>query len=243
VTDPEPLDLAKQRGVSELLGDALRIYRANFLKIFAIALAIVVPVELIVSGIGLEELTSGYRAEETTATLSIPVLVGVLVEAPLIAAAMIHILQALSNDAPPRFRQSIQLALDAFAPLFLAVLLAAAAVALGLTLLVIPGIYVAIRLVFVPQSVVVDGKRGPEALRASWALTQNRWWRTFTVILVVNLVTLIPAGIVVAPLELAAESADTQAISLAGMILTNALAAPFVALVSTLLFFDLRSQR
>lgn len=243
MSEPERLDLAKRRGVSELLGDALRIYRTNFWKIFSIALAIVVPVELIVSGIGLEELTSGYRAEETTATLSIPVLVGVLVEAPLIAAAMIHILQALSNDAPPRFRQSIQLALDAFAPLFLAVLLAAAAVTFGLTLLVIPGIYLAIRLVFVPQAVVVDGKRGPDALRASWALTQNEWWRTFTVILVVNLVTLIPAAIVVTPLELAAESADTQAMSLAGMILTNALAAPFVALVSTLLFFDLRSQR
>jgi Uncharacterised protein family (UPF0259) len=243
VTEPEWLDLAKPREIGELLGDALRIYRAHFGKVFAIALAIVAPVELIVSGVGLEELTSGYRDDDTAATLLIPWVVSVLVVAPLIAAAAIAVLQALSNGARPRFRQSIQLALDAFPPLFLAVLLASLAVALGLAMLIVPGIYIAVRLLFAPQSVVIDGARGLDALRASWKLTRGFWWRTFGVVFLANLVAILPGLLIVAPFQALAESADRQAISLAGVILTEALTAPFVALVSTLLFYELRSRR
>jgi len=242
VTDPERLDLAKPRELSELLNDALRIYARNFAKVFAISAAIVVPVQLIVAGIGLEELTAGYREDATTAEMLIPTIVSFLVVAPLIAAATIAVLQALSNGAPPRFRQSVQLALDVFPALFAAVLLAGAAVAFGLALLIVPGVYVAVRLLFVPQTVVLDEARGTDALRASWSLTDGFWWRTFGVILLANVIAFLPGLLIVTPLEVLAESANRQAISLAGMILTETLTAPFVALVSTLLFYDLRSR-
>jgi membrane-anchored glycerophosphoryl diester phosphodiesterase (GDPDase) len=242
VTDPERLDLAKQRGVSELLGDALRIYRAHFWKLFPIALAIVVPVELIVSGIGMEQLTAGFQEESSTSEFLIPAVVGFLITAPLVTAATIGVLQALSNAAKPRFRQSIQLALDVFPHLFLASLLAGLAIGSGLLLLVVPGIYLAVRLLFVTQSVVVDGKHGPDALRASWALTAGRWWRVFLVALAANLAALIPSLLLGAPFELLADSADRQAFALLGMILAEALAVPFLAIVSTLLFFGLRAD-
>lgn len=243
MTDPERLDLAKPRELSDLLGDAIRIYGANFLKIFTISLAIVVPVELIVSGIGLEELTGGYRENDTTETLLIPTIVRFLVIAPLIAAAMIALLQALSNGAKPRFRQSIQLALDVFPALFVAFLLVNLAMAFGLMLLIVPGIYVAVRLLFVPQSVVIDSTRGPDSLRASWNLADGFWWRTFFVLLLANLIAFLPVLLLVVPLQVLADSADRQAISLAGMILAESLTVPFVALVTTLLFYDLRARR
>ena len=93
------------------------------------------------------------------------------------------------------------------------------------------------------QAVVIDNARSTEALRASWRLTNGFWLRTFGVILLANIAAFLPASLVVLPLQALAESADRQAISLAGMILTETLTAPFVALVSTLLFFDLKARR
>lgn len=243
MNESERLDLAKQRGIWELLGDAFGLYLRNFLTVFAIGLAVVLPVQLIVSGIGLEELTSGYRESDNNAELLIPLIVSYLVVAPLIAAATIHMLQRLADGERPHAGSSIQAGLDVFAPVFLAVLLAGAGIALGLLLLILPGIFVAVRWYFVPQSVVIDGGRLAEALRGSWRLTGGYWFRTLGVILLANVAAFVPASLVVLPLQAIAESADRQAIALAGMILTEALTAPFVALVSTLLFFDIRARR
>jgi len=243
VNAPERLDLAKSRGIGELLGDAFNLYLHNFATVFAIGFAVVLPVQLIVSGIGLEELTSGYRESDNNAELLIPLIVSYLVVAPLIAAATIHMLQRLAEGQRTHAGQSIQAGLDVFAPLFTAVLLAGIGTAAGLVLLIIPGLFVAVRWYFVPQSVVIDGGRYNEALRGSWRLTQGFWFRTFGVIVLANIVAFLPASIIVIPLQALAESADRQVIALAGMILTEALTAPFVALVSTLLFFDIRARR
>lgn len=240
---PEPLELARPRELGDLLGDAIDIYFRNFPTVFAIAAAIVVPVQLIVAGVGLEELTASYREDDTTAELLLPTVVSVLVVAPLIAAATIHVLQRLAAGERPRAGHAIQAGLDVFTPVFLAVLLAAAGVALGLILLIVPGLYLAVRLLFVPQSVVLDNVRGADALRHSWDTSRGFWWRTFLVILLANLIAFLPSLLIVSPLDSLAESADRQAISLAGMILTETLTAPFVALVSTLLFFDLKARR
>ncbi len=243
MNESERLDLAKQREIRDLLGDAFGIYRRNFATVFAIGLAVVLPVQLIVSGIGLEELTSGYRETEDNAELLIPIIVSYFVVAPLIAAAAIHLLQRLADGERPQGWQAIQSGLDVFAPVFLAVLLAGAGIALGILLLIIPGIFVAVRWYFVPQSVVIDGARSAEALRGSWRLTKGYWFRTLGVILLANIAAFLPASIVALPLQALAESADRQSIALAGMILTEALTAPFIALVSTLLFFDIRARR
>ena len=240
---PERLDLAKSRGVGELLGDAFNLYLRNFLTVFAIGFAVVLPVQLIVSGIGLEELASGYRESDNEAELLIPMIVSYLVVAPLIAAATIHVLQRLAEGERPHAGPSIQAGLDVFAPVFIAVLLSGAGIALGLVLLIVPGIYVAVRWYFVAQSVVIDGGRSTEALRGSWRLTDGFWFRTFGVIVLANIAAFLPASIIVIPLQALAESADRQVIALAGMVLTEALTAPFVALVSTLLFFDIRARR
>jgi hypothetical protein len=196
-----------------------------------------------VSGIGLEELTSGYREETTTAELLIPMLVSFLVVAPLIAAAAIRVLQDLSGGERPHPGRALQAGLDVFAPVFAAVLLAGLGIALGLALFILPGLYVAVRWVFVPQAVVLADARGAAALRSSWDLTRGSWWRTLGVILLANLIAFLPGALLATPFQVFAESADRQAIALAGTILVETLSAPFVALVSTLLFFDLRARK
>jgi hypothetical protein len=52
-------------------------------------------------------------------------------------------------------------------------------VAGGLLLLVLPGIYISIRLGFSQLSLLDKGTKGRQALIASWALTKDRFWPVF----------------------------------------------------------------
>lgn len=243
MSQPRRLDLAKPRGIQELLGESLAIYLQNFLRLTLIAAAVVAPVHLIVLGIGLEELTAPYRDTQTRAERLIPTAVTFLVVAPLIAATTISALRSLAAGQTPRVRQSLQAGLDAFAPVFVAVTLAGAGIVLGLLALVVPGIYVLVRWFFVPQMVVIGGKRTTAALTGSWALVQGFWWRTLSIAVLTNLVAAAPGLLILSPLQLLAESADRQAVQLAGTILSQIVSAPLVAIVSTLLFYDLNARR
>jgi sorbitol-specific phosphotransferase system component IIC len=205
--------------------------------------AIVVPVQLVVSGIGLERLTSGYRGEVERAEQLIPTMLSFFVIAPLIAAAMIHMLREVSMGNRPSAPQCLQAALDAFAALFVAILFMAAGIAVGLVALILPGIYLLIRWFFVAQCVVIEDQRGFDALARSGQLVRDNWWRTFAIVLVAQLVAAIPAILISVPMEAAAESADREVIGLAGDMLASIATAPFVAIVTTLLFYDLRARR
>lgn len=236
------LDLSRQRDVGALLGDALRLYFGHFGTFVLIAAAVVIPANVIVSGIGLEQLTAGYDASPGTAELAIPFAVTYLVTTPLVTAMTIHaLLQAAAGEAPGT-RRSIAAGLDAFAPVFPAVLMAAAGVALGLLAFVIPGIYLLVRWYFVPQAVVIDGRRSTEALVRSGELVQGSWWRVFGVFLLATLIATL-AGLVTLPLDVAASAADRAVLVLAGSILAELISAPFMAIVATLLYFDLSARR
>ena len=107
--------------------------------------------------------------------------------APLIAAAVIQLLRTVAHGERPSATQCLQDSLDVFAPLFLAVLMTAAGVAVGLAALILPGIYLLIRWFFVAQCVVIEDKRGFDALARSGQLVRGNWWRVFGIVLVTQL--------------------------------------------------------
>jgi hypothetical protein len=235
-------DLGRPRDVGALLRDALRILLAHPLPFLALSAAFVVPVHLIVSGVGMEYLTAPYREGSRGVEVAIITAVSFILIAPLVTAATIHALGAITAGNRPNAGGSILAALEAFTPLLLAVLLSAAGILLGLPL-ILPAVYLAVRWVFVPQAVMLDGARGADALRRSWHLVEGAWWRTFGVVLLANLAAALPGLLVIVPLQALAEAADREAVSLAGTIVTDTITAPFVALVATLLFHDLRARQ
>jgi hypothetical protein len=242
VTAAPRLDLSRPRDVGALLGDGFRLYFAHFGTFVLIAAAVVIPANVIVSGVGLEQLTSGYDQDLDTGELAVPFAVSYLVTAPLVAAMTIHALLQAAAGEMPGTRRAISAGLDAFAPVFPAVLLAAAGVALGLLLFIVPGIYLAVRWYFVPQAVVIDRRRGVDALQRSGELVTGSWWRVFGIGLLITLIATL-AGFVTLPLSLVAEEVDRAVIALAGTIIAELITAPFVAIVATLLYFDLSSRR
>lgn len=237
------LRLRDVRDVGALFRDALAVYTRHAWLFVLLSAAVVVPAELIVEGIGLEQLTSSYDDTPTLAEAAVPTVVEFLVVTPIIAAICIYALHQIADGERPRAGPVFVAGFEAFTPLFAAVALAAAGIALGFVALIVPGVYLAVRWYFVPQAVVIDGARGPRALSRSGELVTGSWWRTFALVLLANVAIAIPGFILITPFTAIAEATDRALWSLIGSAVVTSITTPFVALYSTLLYYDLRARR
>jgi hypothetical protein len=252
------LDLARPRALGELFRESLRVYFGNFARLLAISAAVVVPTELIVSGVGLGELTSGFDGTQSTAASAMDLAVQGLVITPLVVAMTVYLLLDLADGKQASLRRAVQSGLDAFAAVFVpvaAVLAAEAAIVLlvllpalltgaaALVPLILVAVFLGVRWYFVVQAVVVERARRLDALRASWELTRGVAWRVFGTVAVGVVVFGLAASVVSAPLAAAARSADSGVLFLASQIVSETLAAPAVALLSAFLYFDLAARR
>jgi hypothetical protein len=237
------LRLRQRRDVGALLRDSLAVFTRHWLLFIALSAVVVVPAELIVEGIGMNMLTSSYDDSPSLVEAAIPSVVEFLVVTPIIAAICIYALHQIADGHRPSAGQVLVAGFEAFTPLFAAVVLAAVGIALGLLVLIVPGVYLAVRWYFVPQSVVIEGVRGTQALARSGTLVTGFWWRTFGLVLLANVLIAIPAFILLTPFTAVAESADRAIWALVGTAVTTSVTAPFVALYSTLLYYDLLARR
>jgi hypothetical protein len=237
------LELREQRDVGALFRDALAVFGRHFWLFIALSAVVVIPAELIVEGIGLEMLTSSYDDSPSLAEAAVPTIVEFLVVTPIIAAICIYALHEIAGGERPRAGQVLIAGFEAFTPLFAAVVLAAAGIALGFVALIVPGVYLAVRWYFVPQAVVIEGMRGTQALSRSGLVVTGFWWRTFGLVLLANVAIAIPGFVLLTPFTAIAESSDRAVWALVGSAITTAITTPFVALYSTLLYYDLLARR
>lgn len=73
-------------------------------------------------------------------------------------------------------------------------------VTVGALALIVPGVFVGVRFYVATSAVVIEGRRGQEALRRSWRLTAGRFWLVFATILgslLIVFAVLVPAAIVI----------------------------------------------
>jgi hypothetical protein len=236
------IELERPRDAGALLRDSLVVYIRHFWTFLALGALVVVPSELVVSGIGMEQLTAGYDSTPGVAEAAIPAAVSYLVVAPLITAICVYALQSVAAGGKPRAREALVKGFESFTPIFFAVLLAALGILVG-ALLIVPGVYLFVRWYFVPQAVVLESAHGTGALRASGRLVEGSWWRTLGLILLVNVAGLLVAVVFAAPFTAAADSADRAIWAMIGQIVASSVTQPFGALFSTLLYFDLRQRK
>jgi hypothetical protein len=236
------IELERPRDAGALLRDSLVVYLRHFWTFLALGALVVVPSELIVSGIGLDELTARYDSSPTFAEAAIPAVVSYLVVAPLITAICVYALRSVAAGGSPGAREAVVKGFEQFSPIFFAVLLAALGILLGAAALIVPGVYLFVRWYFVPQSVVLEGAHGTAALRGSGRLVEGFWWRTFGLIILVNVVALVVAVVLGAPFTAAADRADRAVWALVGEVIASSVVQPFGALFSTMLYFDLRAR-
>ena len=242
MSEPDSLDLDRGRGLAELLRTTASLYRANLGTVLLVTGAIVVTVDLIM-GVGLNEITSRYRAKPASGTSVIQFLVSLLVLTPLVNATAAQLVLDAAHARRLDARAILQRGLDVFAPALLAVVLFAVAVAAGM-LLIFPGIYLFVLWYFATQSVAIEGRRGFAALQRSGELVSGGWFRVAGILAVILVVgNLVPAVVVGIAVDAVAKAADAQVIELAGTILVELFSLSFVAIALALLFFDLRARR
>jgi hypothetical protein len=234
--------LEQPRDLGALLRDSLTVYLRHFGTFLALGALVVVPSQVIVGGIGLEQLSSDYDSTQGWAETAIAAAVAYLVVAPLITAICVHALRSVAGGGSPGARGAIVKGFESFAPIFFAVLLAAAGIAVGL-LVIVPGVYLFVRWFFVPQAVVLEGARNTGALRASSRLVAGAWWRTFGLVVLVNVLTLLVGYLLSAPFVALADASDRAIWALSGQILAASVTQPFIALFSTFLYYDLRERK
>jgi hypothetical protein len=237
------IDLERPRDISALFGDSLALFFRHAPVFLALAAVVAVPVHLVVEGFGQEAFTAGYDESLQPVEAVVPTVVSFLVVSPLITAICIHALRSIAAGGRPGARTSLVSGFEAFTPLFFAVLLAAVGIAIGLLALILPGVYLAVRWFFVPQTVVIEGARGPAALTRSSEVVRGFWWRTFGLVILANLAATIPTLVFTAPFTAIAASTDRAVWSMVGTICAETVSTPFVALFATLLWYDLLARR
>jgi hypothetical protein len=239
---PDRVDLDRQRDLNALLSESFALYRRNFWTFLAISAVVVVPVYAAVFGIGLGQFSGGYDSSPPSAAAPIPIIVQLLVVDPLVSVMALLALRDMAAGQRPHAGRSIQAGLDAFAAVFWPVLIAFVCEVGTAVTIVIP-LVLLVRLHFVPQVVVADRQRGPEALRASWALTRGFGWRTAGLLLVAQVVYALGGALIATPIAILAKTVDSQAVSLAATTLGETLVAAPLGIFAALLYFDLRSRQ
>jgi uncharacterized membrane protein YfcA len=108
----------------------------------------------------------------------------------------------------------------------------------GFILLVIPGIWVAVRCYFATQAAALDGLAPPGAMRRSGEVVKGSWWRTLGCLLMTGLLVGVTAEIATAILG----GTGSGALYVAGRIVFQAIAVAVSAVFATLLYYDLRAR-
>src|SRR5581483_4564568 len=183
---PAP-DLKRPRTVAEILQTALSLYANHPLLFVGLAIAVVVPYELIVLAVAHASPLGQQRSASTGLILALAdfALVG-----PLVSALQVRAVLMLAEREQPRFWQVIARGLRALPVVAAAEIVAGLGIGVGLLLLLIPGLYLAVRWAVVAQVAAVEGTDWPGALRRSAQLTAGSLLRIFAVLLCVSLVNL-----------------------------------------------------
>jgi len=240
---PPPVELTRDRSLSVLLDDAFGLYRRHLGLFVLLAAGVVVPVDLIVSGIGLGQLSSGFDRSPSAGATLVPAAVSALVTVPLITAMNVRAILAIADGRVPSAGDAAREGLDLFTPVLLAVLLVGAGVTVGILALIVPGVIMAVHWSVVAQVVTIEGARGTAALRRSWALVKGDAWWVLGVLLVTNIIASLLAGIVTLPAAAAAESADSALILLLATRAAEIFTLSFLAIATTVLFFTLLARK
>jgi hypothetical protein len=167
-----------------------------------------------------------------TAAISI-IITSVLQAALIRAAAQASIGDTVDIDASYRW------GFARFGSVLLVSILVGLAVFVGLILLIIPGIIFAIMFSVSVPALVVENRKGTEAMSRSWNLVKGHFWHALVVLLVAGIITGVVSGIITA---IGSAISDNWFVEWIFQAIAQIIVAPFSALVGVLLYLDLRAR-
>jgi hypothetical protein len=243
------------RGIGELLGTAFEIYKANAQNLLLIVAIVVVPLTFIsafVAGVVFApesntvtifgetvETVDSRSAGAAIIVALLTAVIGVIINAVLQAAIMRGAAQGSIGD-PVDIDASYKWGFARFGSVILISILVGLAVAGGLILLIIPGLIFAVMFSVAIPALVVENLRGTNAMSRSWNLVKGHFWHAVGIILLAAIITAVVGGIVGA---IGNAISDNWFVVWIFQAIAQIITAPFAAIVSVLLYLDLRARR
>ena len=241
----------RPRTLGEILSGAFNIYKTNASQLILIVAVVVVPLSLL-GALLVQALASSNDKTVIvlgqTQTISdrsfgaivlgsiIGAVIAIIISA-ILQAAMLRAAALATIGDPVDVSESYRWGLKRFGSVLLVAFLVGITVAIGFVLLIIPGIiFLTLLSVSIP-AVVIENRRGTDAMKRSWNLAKENFWHVLGVIIVAAIIT----GVVSSILNSLGGSSwfGSWIFSAIAQILT----APFSALVSVLLYLDLRARK
>ena len=234
-------------GIGEILGAAFQLYRRHWRTLVAIAAVVVVPLTLLQYGIGHWVRTNGQQLQDQVeVSTSFWAMAGASLLAALVGLLLYQVLTgAITRNIAAEvagqdldLEQSYRFGFARLGPILVVSILVGLATLLGLIVFIIPGIYIGVRLAVSIQALVVEDKRGTEAMRRSWDLVGGHWWHAAFTMLVAGLITAVVNAVITAPFSAGAWLLQAVAAAVA-----TTVTLPYGALVGVLLYLDLRARK
>jgi hypothetical protein len=247
---PESPRLFRPRGVGEILVHAFKLYRLHWQNLVAIVAVVVVPVTIVqvlitdlVIGERLTE--SGIRGGVEVVEADLPaILLGGLTALAITVLTWAVLTGAVTRAAAGTFLrrdlemgESYRYGLARLGSIILVAVLEALAVIAGFILLVIPGFIVLTRLWVSIPALVIEDRRGREALKRSWNLVKGFSWPVFGTILVAGILTGLFSSLLTLPFG------DNTLGRIAGQSLATVITTPYTILVGILIYLNLRIRK
>jgi hypothetical protein len=247
IGQPGAAALPRPMGIGEILSTAFQLYRRHWRTLLAIAAVVVVPLTLLQYLFGDlvrtqgETTRNGVVVETATWAVAIAGLLAALAAILMYLVLTGAITRAVAAEVAgedPSVEQSYRFGFHRLGSVLLVSVLVGLAIIGGLILLIIPGIWIAVRLCVSIEALVVEGRRGTQAMGRSWGLVGGHWWHAFFTLLVAALLTGIVNAVITAPFSATGWLVQGVAAAVATVVTL-----PYGVLVGVLLYLDLRARK
>jgi hypothetical protein len=244
-------------GVGEILDAAVKIYRNKFGTMLKAVAVVIVPVQVLNVLITLSLPDTSSTAGTTTTTsdsewagLAALLLIFVisLVSAALAEAACLKAVSDTYLGTDTNWRESLRFGFRRLGSLLWLMLIHGVVVLLALLASIVPGVWLYVAWSVAVPALLIEGTRGFEALGRSFNLVRRRWWPTFGILLLANLLaTTVAFGFGLLALPAVFVGGDNEFVfDLANGVfgaVASVVTIPFVAAVVAVIYFDLRVRK
>ena len=248
-TDLRPL------GIGEILDAAVRVYRNNFKTLTIAVLVVVLPLSILDTLITASTTENAFDYSETAATEAdggflagqlVSTLISILLFSVATAACFHAVMRGYLGESAT-WQESLAFGLKRMLPVLLLGLLAMLGLIPMFLLLIIPGIWLAVRWSVAAPALLAEDLGPAAALGRSFKLVKGRWWPVFGALVAMTILITVLTMIVGLLLGAIFTSPDNELIVAIVYTLVIALAyavtLPIQSAVFTILYFDLRVRK
>jgi hypothetical protein len=180
--------------MGDILEQSWKIYRERFLVIVAVVLVVWTPLELFSSYMDAFVFGEDDFVKSLKLARFLENFFGIIA-----TAGVIFIGYETGAGRPATFGRALEQGLTSWGRMWWTRFLSSLAIVLGLLLLIVPGIYLLVRLALVEPIAVQERISGPAAMQRSFALTEGRFWTVFQLGLAVLATYILAMIVLVAP--------------------------------------------